>query len=87
MGAPHARGHATGADDQGGACGGWGDTGGGGGGQAGEVGGDLSDGSDGAGADVNCHVFLNGDAEFLSSTHRHRVWKRKARVGENVICQ
>lgn len=46
---------------------------GGGGGPAGEVGGDLSDGSDGAGANVNGHVFLDGDAELLSSPHRHRV--------------
>ena len=43
------------------------------GGQAGEVGGDLTDGSDGAGADVDGHVFLDGDAELLSSPHRHRV--------------
>lgn len=47
--------------------------GGGGWGQAGEVGGDLADGSDGAGTDVNGHVFLDGDAELVSSPYRHRV--------------
>lgn len=69
----HPGGHGAGAEDQRGGGGVWGDGAGGGGGQAGEVGGDLSDGSDGAGANVNGHVFLDGDAELLSSPHRHRV--------------
>lgn len=50
-----------------------------GGGEAGEVGGDLSDGSDWTRADVDGHVFLDGDAELLPSLHRHRVWKQKHR--------
>lgn len=44
-----------------------------GGRQAGEVGGDLPDGPDGTGTDVYGHVFLDRDAELLSSLHRHRV--------------
>lgn len=70
----HSRGHRAGAEGRRRGHGGvGGDGGGGGGGQAGEVGGDLANGSDGAGANVYGHVFLDGDAELLSSPNRHRV--------------
>lgn len=69
----HPGGDGAGAEGQRGGGGVRGDGGGGGGRQAGEVRGNLSDGSDGAGANVNGHVFLDGDAELLSSPHRHRV--------------
>lgn len=69
----HPGGHGARAEGHRGDGGVWGDRGWGGGGQTWEIGRDLSDGSDGAGANVNGHVFLDGDAELLSSPHRHRV--------------
>lgn len=47
-------------------------------GETGEVSRDLSDWSDRARADVYGHVFLDGDGEFLSFTHRHRAEGKKA---------
>lgn len=73
MSPAHPRGHGARAEGHGGGGRVQGHRPGGGGGQAGEVGGDLSDGSDGAGADVDGHVFLDGDAELRSSPYRHRV--------------
>lgn len=73
MSSTHPGGHRTGTEGLRGHGRVGGQGAGGGGRQTGEVGGDLSDGSNGAGADVDGHVFLDGDAELLSSPHRHRV--------------
>lgn len=49
-------------------------------GESGEIGRDLSNWSYGARTDVYGHVFLDGDGELFSLTHRHRAKPERKRV-------